>query len=256
MDTCIDNLDGILKSNSKSGCTSFITIDEEHRGNRKVRSFSGTDRLDDEYFRMIFDIHSPKINNDYRIQAGVMRLSPHSEDEDETFDVVKKRKAMDTAPADDAYDTSPSALAAFEDFESSVLPALEQIQAIDDHGRKQEMLELEDSIAKGMVILPTGGVYFAWSDCLNCMKIGATRRETPLPRLRELSRGVTSPFKLTAWIPTPTPFRLESVMHTHFTAKRIRQAGAGTEFFKINEAETKAYIAQNWNAGSTKVPTE
>jgi hypothetical protein len=93
-------------------------------------------------------------------------------------------------------------------------------------------------------ITPTtlsGGIYFAWSDCLKCMKIGATRRNDPSLRLRELSRYVTTPFTLVGWIPTPTPFCLESAAHAHFGAKRIREAGAGTEFFRIGEAEAKAY---------------
>jgi hypothetical protein len=174
----------------------------------------------------------------------VIKLSHHDSSTDtqsDTFDVVKKRKAMDAAPPSDEPD-SPAALTAFEDFESSVLPALEKIKTSDDDDRRQELLILEDSIAKGIAIQPTGGVYFAWSDCLNCMKIGATRRETPAPRLRELSSYVTSPFKLIAWIPTPTPFRVEAQTHAHFGPKRIRQAGAGTEFFRITDAEAMAYV--------------
>jgi hypothetical protein len=106
------------------------------------------------------------------------------------------------------------------------------------------MLELEDRIAKGLHISATGGVYFAWSNCLGCMKIGATRREDPSLRLRELSRYVTSPFKLAAWIPTPTPFRLEAQTHAHFGEKRIREAGAGTEFFRIGAEEAEAYAGE------------
>jgi hypothetical protein len=153
------------------------------------------------------------------------------------FDVVKKRRAIDTAaalgPASPSADDSAAALAAFEDFESSVLPALERIKADEDNHRHLELLQLEDDVAKGTPIVAAGGVYFAWSPCLQCTKIGATRRDTPGPRLRELSRHVTAPFALTGWIPTPTPFRLESVAHAHFAARRIREAGAGTEFFRI-----------------------
>jgi hypothetical protein len=153
---------------------------------------------------------------------------------------------MDTAPAeeDDADDTSPSALAAFEDFERSVLPALESVKKADEVERNKELLELEDNLSKGLKISMTGGVYFAWSDCLNCMKIGATRREDPNLRLRELSRYVTSPFRLAAWLPTPTPFRLEAQTHAHFVAKRIREAGAGTEFFRIGEEEAKVFAQE------------
>lgn len=76
------------------------------------------------------------------------------------------------------------------------------------------------------------------------MKIGATRRETPEPRLRELSRCVTSPFRLAAWLPTPTPFRLEAQAHAFFGSRRIREAGAGTEFFRVGDEEVRAYAAE------------
>ena len=239
MNNYIDSLDEILMKQSGSSSSRFITIDNEKRGTGKVRSFSGQDRLNDEYFRMIFDIYHAKINGDYKLQSGVMRLSSESEEE-ETYDVVKKRKAIDSAaPAED--DTSPTALAAFEEFERSVLPALEGICRDEDSHRRLELVELEDRIAKGLQISATGGVYFAWSDCLGCMKIGATRREDPGLRLRELSRYVTSPFVLAAWLPTPTPFRLEAQAHTHFGAKRIREAGAGTEFFRISVEAAAGY---------------
>ena len=128
----------------------------------------------------------------------------------------------------------------FEDFEHNVLTALELVQAEENLNRQLEVLELESDMAQGR-ISTTGGVYFAWSSCLNCTKIGATRRSDPATRLRELSRHVTVPFTLTGWIPTPTPFRLEAVAHLHFAAERIKHAGAGTEFFRIGAEEVEAY---------------
>lgn len=253
MGNSILKLDDMLMKQKGSKSTFFVTIDHDQRGEGKVRSFSGKDRLHDEYFRMIFNTMAPRKGGNYDLQPEVIELQQNSPEHEDTYDVVKKRKAMDASPIEG--DDSHEALTAFEDFESSVLPALEQIKVIDENSRKQEMLELEDSIAKGIFIQPTGGVYFAWSDCLNCTKIGATRRDTPLPRLSELSHGVTSPFKLTAWIPTPTPFRLESQTHARFTAKRIRNTGAGTEFFNLSEVETAAYIEQNWTMHS-KFPWE
>ena len=235
-------IDDILVDTHKTPGTSFVTIDLDTSEYGKVRSFSGDDRRDDEYYRMIFTHRERRLYGQWNLQPGVIKLSA-SDTDLEMFDVVKKRKAMDAADGTEP-DNSPSALAAFEDFESSVLPALEKIKTSDDDDRRQELLIMEDSIAKGIAIPPTGGVYFAWSDCLNCMKIGATRRETPAPRLRELSSYVTSPFKLIAWIPTPTPFRVEAQTHAHFGPKRIRQAGAGTEFFRITDAEAVAYVLQ------------
>ena len=69
--------------------------------------------------------------------------------------------------------------------------------------------------------------------------------KTQRPRLRELSRHVTTPFTLVGWIPTPTPFRLESVAHAHFASARIRHTGAGTEFFDIGVDMVEAYCKNN-----------
>ena len=137
-------------------------------------------------------------------------------------------------------DNDPKALAAFEDFELSVLPALEKISKLESDDLRREMLEMDDMIAKGLPF--TGGCYFAWSDCLKCMKIGATRRDNPHIRLREISRGVTSPFILSGWLPSPTPFRMEAKAHIQFAAQRIKCAGAGTEFFTIGKGDAKAYV--------------
>ncbi len=74
------------------------------------------------------------------------------------------------------------------------------------------------------------------------MKIGATRREDPEVRLRELSRHVTTPFVLAAWIPTATPFRLEKQAHMHFDGQRLRGVrGTGTEFFAVGVEEARVY---------------
>ena len=160
-----------------------------------------------------------------------------------TYDVVKKRRAMET-PENQLEENAPEALVAFEEFEQSVLTALETIQSDEEECRKRELMEIEESWAKCEAQPKTGGVYFAWSDCLNCMKIGATRREDPLVRLREISRFVTEPFILAAWLPTPTPFRQEAAAHRFFNEKRInfRGSGAGTEFFHVTTAEVVGYV--------------
>ena len=126
-----------------------------------------------------------------------------------------------------------------------MLLALEGIRKNDDEFRLQESMEIEASLAMGVLPAMSGGVYFAWSPCLNCMKIGATRRECPQIRLRELSRYVTVPFTLSAWLPTPTPFKLETAAHKYFKTKRIntRGSGAGTEYFHVTEQEALDYTA-------------
>jgi hypothetical protein len=160
------------------------------------------------------------------------------------FDVVKKRKAMDDSCAE-SDDDDPQALAAFEEFELNVLPALTLVQEDEDINRRLEVLQLEQDMAHGRVTT-TGGVYFAWSSCLNCMKIGATRREGPEARLKEISRHVTVPFTLVAWLPCPTPFQQEAAAHAHFKDSRINQrnggSGAGTEFFRISAGQAKEWV--------------
>ena len=129
---------------------------------------------------------------------------------------------------------NPSTLLAYKDFKLCVLQAIERIQADEDANRRLE------------AFLPSsaGGVYFAWSNCLNCMKIGATRREDPQLRLREISRYVTTPFELIAWAPTSIPFRLEKVAHRYFKEEQIntRGSGAGTEFFCISAADVDGWF--------------
>jgi hypothetical protein len=53
------------------------------------------------------------------------------------------------------------------------------------------LVESEESLASGEASPSTGGVYFAWSPSLRCMKISATRKEDPQVRLQQLSRYVT-----------------------------------------------------------------
>ena len=179
----------------------------------------------------------------------VLNLMEKENSDTEEYDVVKKRRAMESAPSDEEEDEEgsvPEVLADFEEFEASVLPALERISLEERDYREREMLEMEEILASGGVVVPgKGGVYFAWSPCLRCMKIGATRRDDPLIRLRELSMQVTEPYHLAAWMPTPTPFRAEKDAHRHFQTKRIntRGAGAGTEFFRVNSAVARAYVA-------------
>ncbi len=160
------------------------------------------------------------------------------------FDVVKKRRVIESAPIEPDEDNSAVALAAFEDFESSVLPALESIRADEEEFRRDGWLHDMECSIKGEVQETEGGVYFAWSACLKCMKIGATRRKDPLIRLRELSRYVPMPFTLTAFLPSSMPFRTEAHAHAFFASRRIRNPGAGTEFFNIGEKEVEEFVGK------------
>ena len=130
-----------------------------------------------------------------------------------------------------SHDDSPEALANFEEFEAATLVALLEIHEDEVTNYSREAIELEEA---GIAYGTTGGVYFAATDALpGYIKIGCTRRHDPMVRLGELSRYVPIPFKLLFWIPTSTPFSLEAKIHKFFATKRIRNKGAGTEFFAM-----------------------
>jgi hypothetical protein len=256
----LDNRIAVLNSTlmqiggGSTSATRFTSISQVLGG--KIKTFGAGKHMFDVHYKAIFSSNNPGGGREWIVQPDVLqwipppstreavqRLQTVTHDEEFEFDVVKKRRVMDSAPPSPSSDDTPAALDAFENFERCVLPALELIRSNDEQERKTEIEELEDSMAKGIILSPTGGVYFAWSECLRCMKIGATRRSNPITRLQELSCYVTTPFTLVGWIPTPTPFRLESLAHSHFAAARIRHAGAGTEFFNINSTDAASYCS-------------
>ena len=128
-------------------------------------------------------------------------------------------------------DDSPDALADFEEFEAATMAALLEIHEDEAINYSREAIEMEEA---GIAYGTTGGVYFAATDALpGYIKIGCTRRHDPMVRLGELSRYVPIQFNLLFWIPSSTPFGLEAKIHRFFAAKRIRNKGAGTEFFAM-----------------------
>lgn len=233
-------LDKTLKLKDNTDTTLFLSInDDVALPGSMVLSFKNDKRKSNPLYTQLFDrrdVLLPGVNVWNRDAANVAVLPE--------FDVVKKRRAMDDPDSKEDGDSSAEALASFEDFEANVLSALESIRDDEFINCRMEMIHMEDDLSMGKVPT-TGGVYFAWSACLNCMKIGATRRESALPRLQELSRHVTTPFVLVSWLPSPTPFRKEAAAHAHFATKRIntRGSGAGTEFFNISAAEAEGWVA-------------
>ena len=244
VDNLIEGLDKSLRAINKTETTFFKSINDENSRSSKVLSFERGARKENHLYRTLFD-QKDRVLPDVIVWTKSGTYNPKPEADIAMFDVVKKRKAIDEAPIDE--ENNPQALAQFEEFERSVLPVLERIHADENDFRRLELMQIEESLARGVFPTMTGGVYFAWSACLGCMKIGCTRRENPLVRLREISQYVTSPFILSAWLPSLTPFMLEAVTHKHFNDKRIntRGSGAGTEFFNVSEAEAVAYCVGN-----------
>ena len=145
----------------------------------------------------------------------------------------KKRPAQDIAGEGGAEGASGG---------GSILAAMELICEDESNYVRLGLIEMEERFARGDTMPLTGGVYFAWSDCLNCMKISHSRTDNPILRTLELSRHITTPFAVVRWIPTPTPSLLASIVREHFAAHRVSTAGAGAEFFKINPAMVSDYV--------------
>ena len=162
------------------------------------------------------------------------------------FDIVKKRRLMDQAPDDDVSEC-PYALQRFMDFEAHVLPALLKIDAEDKQTRHDDMLQMELDLCSGVrSIALAGGVYVAVSKAVKFPKIGATRKGDPTQRLQTLSRHVPSPFEAIYWVPTVMPFKVESEIHLHFDAFRLREKGACTEFFDVDVRVIGEYLKANY----------
>jgi ribosomal protein L31E len=185
--------------------------------------------------------------------ANANRNPSEEADDIEEYDVVKKRRLMDTAP--DTEEECPYAKAQFLDFESAVKDALVKVHVLDVQDLKAELMELEE-LDDEEAFSATGGVYIARCSALpGIVKIGATRRPTPQPRLKELSKGVPTPFGLVLWIPTKKPFKLEAFIHKYFDAIRIKEPGAGTEFFLTNMSESDIQMLMEYIDQSVYRPT-
>ena len=98
--------------------------------------------------KKVFFGHTLKVKAVAAWPECAMQGSSAADDEIAQFDVVKKRRRMEDAAADDPNSTDdPEALARFELFESEVLSALLNIQADDELVRAREMQEMkQDSI--------------------------------------------------------------------------------------------------------------
>ena len=88
---------------------------------------------------------------------------------------------------------------------------------------------------------PIGYVYAAWNPLFpDLIKIGATMRQSPYTRVKELSTsGVPEPFQLVAYVSSKDPFALEKRIHAHYD--HVRKFGRKKEFFMIARDEAVEY---------------
>ena len=181
---------------------------------------------------------------------GVIKKQIQEQAISDELDVVKKRRRMNDQPSSYEEQSSSQALRTFADFERSTLDAmLSAIQADDVRVRQIEISEFQEDGAQ-----TKGGVYVARSKSIAALKVGATLRPSPWPRLKELTRFVDDPFQLVWWVPTETPFVLERTIHVYFESVRLKVPGVSTEFFQTDEDAVHAFISSNkWTTASARV---
>ena len=100
-----------------------------------------------------------------------------------------------------------------------------------------------------------GFLYVARSDAMpNYVKLGVTRRLTPLVRLQELSSAsVPFPFKCYGLVFSDDVFELEAKVHQYFDQKRVNAFNRHKEFFNITPAEAVYVLTNKFNCKVTFV---
>lgn len=84
-----------------------------------------------------------------------------------------------------------------------------------------------------------GWLYVAYTPAMpNCVKLGVTRRYSPLVRLQELSSAsVPFPFECKGLVFSDDVFTLEANIHSYFENKRVNKENRHKEFFFITPEE-------------------
>ena len=176
------------------------------------------------------------------------RTTIHTRDEvqEEEFDIVKKKRRMEQSSPEDT-DQSPEALAEFQAFIDAVWPAIETVCIQDERLLEKDLLWVKEQkiSALGTQSKRHGFVYAAWNPCFpELIKIGATKRDTPYARLKELSgSNVPKPFELVTCLPSEDPFALEKTIHAHFKDVRILKGTRYCEFFCLTRETISEYFS-------------
>ena len=175
-------------------------------------------------------------------RACVMRVS-----DDFEYDVVKKRRLMDEASVSDiegSSDDSKDALEMFEEFSSAVMCALYNVAENEKEILRSEKVWMEQTSSSSCK-KRVGFVYAAWNELFpGLIKIGATMRDTPFKRIKELSgTNVPKSFELVACVPSIAPFALETKVHKTLKKLRVKKDGEYTEFFKMSKEMASDHLS-------------
>ena len=248
LDNEISSLEMLL-GKTKAGKPSFMSISSI--GNCKVKTFGRGTHSVDEHYNAIFVNKVPGGGKKRIVYPGVeiwtlQSTMKASEQNQDVFDVVKKIRMMDQASSDED-DQSSEAFAGFQAFVDAVWPAIESVCLHDEQLLADDLswVEEQKSVSMHEQVPRHGFVYAAWNQLFpDLIKIGATHRDTPFARLKELSgSNVPRPFELVACLPSKDPFAMEKNIHSYFNSARIKKGTRYCEFFRLSREMVSEYFS-------------
>ena len=248
IDNAICSVDTTLKS-INGGKTLFMSISDVR--SCKVKTFRKGEHAADEHYSAIFTNRVHGGSKKQVVHPGVdtwtfeTAIRKHELDQ-EVFDVVKKMRMMDQAPSDED-DQSSETLTGFQAFVDAVWPAIESVCLHDEQLLADDLrwVEEQKSVSVYEQVPRHGFVYAAWNQLFpDLIKIGATHRDTPFARLKELSgSNVPRPFELVACLPSKDPFAMEKNIHSYFNSARIKKGTRYCEFFRLSREMVSEYFS-------------
>jgi hypothetical protein len=251
LDKEISSLDSMLMKKNNTSSTHFKSISPLYNG--KVLTFGAHDHIGDVYYNTIFNISESgaAIGRRHNIQPGVYQFEEKLQDHALQFDIVKKRKKIEAINDMVGADITQTLLGEetdhFFSFSDAVKGAFDTLETFETSIFEQETLWMQqDQQCKSNTRV--GYAYAAFNTCLGDpvpIKMGATMKDSPYERLKELSRCLPQSFELLACVPSTDPFAVEKMVHAHFERFRIkkRSTGRSTEFFMVNKDEVCKFFA-------------
>ena len=223
----------------------FITYPVTNKG--KLR-----DLFDHTGFCRIFNAIKNSSNNSM-FQGHYEFINTETYAELSQYDVVKKQRRIQKINETVGTNITDVLLGQkeakyFYSFSKDVMDALTTVSVLETTISKNEAKWMQDDL-QCMTKSRIGYAYAAINLCLGDptpVKMGATMRDSPYYRLKELSSCLPQSFELLACVPSNDPFAVERVIHAHFDRFRIkkRSTGRNTEFFMVSKDMVCQYFAQ------------
>ncbi len=133
-----------------------------------------------------------------------------------------------------------------EDMKKAILIEIEKINLAE-----KDLNDSEKSLAEKKKLTGAGYVYVIsniGSFGEGVYKIGMTRRQEPLERVKELGNAsVPFLFDVHALIYSKNAYELEHQLHKEFEARRVNKVNCRKEFFKVSLAEIQEVVLAKYN---------